>query len=101
MDMMEMMKYLPPDDQARLLKLEDTFSSPGWKVLVEWATDARDAAILNGARATSWDDNRITLGRSYVYEEVISMAERIFTEYANYAEQAKLDAAVVDSEDFE
>ncbi len=101
MDMTELLKWLPEEAQQRLLQLETTFGSEGWKTVVGWAQEARDATILRGAQATSWEDNRIALGQSRVYDEVINMAERIFTEYANMADEAKTDFEIEAEEDFE
>ncbi len=101
MDMMELIKWLPDNQKDRLLELEKTFSTPGWQYIMQWARDKSDDSILRAATATSWADNRIAIGNQQAYFQFANYAEAELLVYANMAEQAKLDAEVEESEDYE
>jgi len=101
MDMMEVLKWLPDAEKPRVAALEDMFGSPGWRIIQEWANDAKEAAVMRAANAQSWADNRIAYGQVLVYDDVVNMAERIMLEYATYADEARVAQEVRDMEDFE
>ncbi len=100
MDMMEVFKWIPDDEKERLTQLEETFSTPGWKAIVEWAKEQSDDSILRAATATSWADNRIAVGNQQAFFQFANFAESTLLVYANVAEQAKLDAEVEEAEDY-
>ena len=101
MDMMEVFKWIPDDEKERLTQLETTFSTPGWKAVMEWATEQSDSSILRAATATSWADNRIAVGNQQAFYQFANFAESTLLLYANMAEQAKLDAEVEEEEGYE
>ncbi len=101
MDMMEVFKWIPDDEKERLTQLETTFSTPGWKTIVEWAQNKSEDSILRAATATSWADNRIAVGNQQAYFQLANFAESTLLLYANMAEQAKLDAEVEEEEGYE
>ena len=101
MDMTELFKWIPDYEKDRLLALEDTFSTPGWKSIVEWAETKATDELLRAANAATWDANCIAHGKHLVYAELTTFAETILKEYAAMAEQAKVDAEVLEASDYE
>ncbi len=101
MDMMDVFKWIPDGEKDRLKAFEDTFSTPGWKLIIEWAEAESVKETVRAATATTWDQNRIAHGTQLAMNQFANLAEYVLTEYANMAEQAKLDSEVEEAEDYE
>ncbi len=91
MDVMEMLKHLNESDKEVWLKLESTFTSSGWKIVVEMAEDGFKQSQSRANRAQTWEENRIEVGRQMVYEDIIGMADRTYHQYSHIATEAMYD----------
>ena len=97
----ELAQWLPDAEAERMLALENTFATPGWKYIVEWAAQAGESAQIRAANATSWDSNRIAYGQGLVYNEVMRLSDQANADFADIAEQAMLDKELEDAEEHE
>lgn len=92
MDSMEILKNLTSDQAIRFGKLEKTFETDGWKLLVEWATTQSKLWRDRAALSESWDDNRIAVGKMAVFKEFITLEQSVTNEFEAQAD-ANLETA--------
>jgi hypothetical protein len=97
----EDIKWLSEANKDRFNQLEEVFSLPGWKLLVEWAEQKAIDAGVRGANAATWEDNRQQLGSRLVYEEIVALRDASYNEFEVIALQARLDSEEADMDAFE
>ena len=78
-------------DKDRYLKMERLFEQPGWKLLTEWAELNEKAQKERAAFAQSWEENRISIGKTLVYQTVANFPSIIEAEYRDLAKKEEFD----------
>lgn len=97
----EIMEYLDDTAKDRYLKLQRTFESDGWALLVEYAQAKAFQAGVEGANAKSWDDNRRAYGNRQAWEEMAQFADAFMNEFEMVAQQNKEAVAETFAEGYE
>ncbi len=87
---------LSPEEAARLRQLEELFGTTGWKIVVEWARTQQVLSLERAARASSWDDNRIEIGKERVFSDLVNLQQSTEAEFETMAES---NAQSQDAED--
>lgn len=88
----EIMAWIGDVERDRFVKFQSVFESDGWPLIVELATARAYAAGLEGANATTWEQNRIAYGARSVWEQIARLAENCTADFELVASEAKAAA---------
>ena len=92
MDIIEIFKHLNDEQKERYLKLQKTFESDGWSLLVDMATTKGTDAFSRAAYASSWEENRIFVGQHIVYESFKNLKETVDAEFEQLAAENAMES---------
>ena len=84
----EQLNALSPGDRDRYMELERLFRSRGWKIVLAAANDNVNTAILVGANANTWADNRIAFGNRLAWQTILNFEESTEQLYESKAAKA-------------
>jgi hypothetical protein len=90
----ETMKLLTAEERERFVAFQSMFESDGWRLLMQYTTAKYNAAVLRGANASSWEDNRQAAGYRDAWAEVSNMETQFMNEFAAIADERRGDATV-------
>jgi hypothetical protein len=100
MDLNEL-KFLSDEDKDKYMALERLWSQPGWRLVVEFATQLaaihKDAATF----AKTWEQNRMSLGSAFAYDHIARLQETTEAEYEQKVEAAREAARTKDEAEYE
>ena len=100
MDSMEIMKWLSEVQAERFVQLEETFATPGWKILSEWARVKSLEAFSMAANANTWEECKEAQGAKKAMEDVSDWDKLFLQEFKLAALSAK-EGSDIESEDFQ
>jgi len=90
-----LLKYLDEATQTRLRAFEGLFAHSGWKLAMEFFEHQYQMQKLNVLSATSWEDNRVAIGRMSVLGDIIKLQESTAAEFEGMALDAQESEAEV------
>ena len=95
-----LLKFLDEATQTRLRAFESLFENPGWKLAMEVFEHQYKMQKLNVLSATSWEDNRVAIGRMSVLGDMLKLQESTAAEFESMALDAQESEAevVIDGE---
>ena len=96
-----MLQNLTDEQRERYLKFEKLFEQDGWKLIVEWANQQATNQMLRGAEGRNINDVAEARGMRTVYTEIVSMRDRVDTEFQQMAEAQQAESRAQDEEAFE
>lgn len=76
-----LIKYLDTETQTRLRAFETMFDSAGWKLTYEFLKHQYDQTKLAVLTATSWEDNRLHMGRLSILGDMLRLQESTAAEF--------------------
>jgi hypothetical protein len=98
---LEQINLLPAEMKDRYAKLERTFDSPGWALIMEWAASqhaAHQAAELN---SKSWEDTLLNRGARTAYGVMQMLQKYSEQEFEAAAATVQEQKRRIDEEEFE
>lgn len=84
----DVLKHLPDELKARLVKFEETFSTDGWAYVQEWAQKTADECKDRMLFCQTWDQYTNLQGRWFAYTELANLEEATYKEFEGLAMQA-------------
>ncbi len=91
----EQLNALSPSDRDRYMELERLFRSKGWKIVMATAQENVNIAILVGANASTWADNRVAFGNRTAWQTILGLEEQTEDLYETKANSA-LKVSLID-----
>lgn len=84
----DIMLHINDTQRERFVKLQETFESDGWRLIVEWCDMKAMEAGFNGANCKSWEDNREQHGRRDAWMQASKLADTFMNEFEMVAQAA-------------
>lgn len=95
----DQLQYLTDEEKARLMRLQNLFSTDGWtlvvKLMEQWAQEAHNRA----ADSTSWEQNRLNIGLRAAYAQVANLEKATAQEFIALADGRREKALEADLSD--
>jgi len=95
----DIMLHINDTQRERFVKLQETFESPGWKLIVEWCDMKAMAALFSGADCKSWEDSREQHGRRDAWMQASKLADTFMNEFEMVAQAAVANTENDEDED--
>jgi hypothetical protein len=77
----EQLNALSAPDRERYMELERFFASKGWKIFQAMAVDNANSALMAGANAATWADNRVAYGNRSAWLYVLNLEQSTEQEF--------------------
>lgn len=90
----EQIALLNPTARERYMALEKLFASDGWKIVMALATNSAATALQRAAVASTWEENRMSLGNSLAWNAISNMEGSAEADFENQLETAEEEARV-------
>ena len=87
METVDIFKNLTEEQKSEFLKLQKTFESDGWPLLLQRANEQLEDLKPRATYANTWDENRVTIGMMAILEAFIALEEQINSEFEQLAEK--------------
>jgi hypothetical protein len=98
---MNQLRHLPQELKADFSKLEQTFNTPGWALVVETAKKLAEEARQRQLHAQNWDIALLNRGAAFAYERLAALQESTENEFASIAAVNAEAVKARDEVDFE
>lgn len=98
---MKQLSVLTDDEKERYVKAETLFESEHWHVIKTMAEEQSEQALVRGANAQTWDDNRVALGQRLVWEYIATLNETYENEFSQQADARLLAKQSQNEVDYE
>lgn len=89
----ELMSWLNDVERDRFVKLQETFETPGWKLIVEYANAQVIQHGIAGANAASWDDCLLHRGERVAWDRVAKLDTEFMNAFHLAAQEAQQRSA--------
>lgn len=86
----ELMSWLGDAERDRFVKLQETFESAGWKLIVEYANAKTLQHGVDGANAQTWDKCVENRGARYAWQQVMQLHDEFMNAFENAAREAQM-----------
>lgn len=89
----ELMAWLSEGERDRFVKFQETFESPGWKLVEEYAQGLITYHIMQGANAKTWEKVNQHRGARQALELVANMREAFMASFEQQARANQISAS--------
>lgn len=89
----ELMAYLSDEERDRFVKLQETFETDGWRLIVAYANQKVVYHGVEGSNASSWEKVNENRGAREAWNQVARLADEFMNAFEAAAQSAKAEAA--------
>lgn len=94
----EMMSFLSDAERDRFVKLQETFESDGWRLIVDYANAKAVQHGIDGSNAASWDKCLENRGARFAWDQVSKLADEFMNAFYASAWNNKNNASDTEEE---
>lgn len=89
----ELMAWLSDVERDRFVKLQETFETDGWRLVVEYARGKVVQHGVDGSNAATWEKTNEHRGARAAWDQVAHLADEFMNAFEQAARLAQEDAA--------
>lgn len=99
---MKLLNALSGEQKREYMAVMRTLEDTGWEILSKHFGDLAEQLVVAGANASTWDENRIILGRRIAYLEFANLREGVEAQFEQLAQEiVAATNPTEDDEDYE